>query len=213
MSTTNPYRSRTVATLLRELGDIPAARVRLNPAPGTATVSDLDNPDYAGCELVNGVLVEKPMGWEESFLESWLIWAINDWVLRRNLGAVTGPDATVKLFPTLARIPDVAFTSWGRMPGRRRPVEKVPELAPDLAIEVLSESNTAAEMALKRTDYFGAGVLEVWEIDPRARTVRVYTAADRGRDLGPADALDGGTILPGLRVPVADLFAELDRHG
>jgi Uma2 family endonuclease len=89
----------------------------------------------------------------------------------------------------------------------------VPQLAPDLAVEVLSPSNTRAEMARKRGEYFRAGVRLVWEIDPRKRGVRVYTAADQFTDLSAGDALDGGTVLPGFTLPLADLFAELDRHG
>jgi Uma2 family endonuclease len=82
-----------------------------------------------------------------------------------------------------------------------------------LAVEVLSLSNTAGEMARKRDEYFRAGVRLVWEIDPRARTVRAYTAADQFRDLTAADTLSGDPVLPGFTLPLADLFAELDRHG
>jgi Uma2 family endonuclease len=111
------------------------------------------------------------------------------------------------------RIPDVAFTSWDRLPGRRRPGSPVPLLAPDLAVEVLSRSNTPGEMALKRQDYFTAGVRLVWEIDPEARTVVVYTSPTHAVTLGLADTLDGGLVLPGFTLPVQELFAELDRQG
>ncbi len=111
------------------------------------------------------------------------------------------------------RAPDVAFISWERMANRRRPSDPIPALTPDLAIEVLSVSNTLGEMARKRDEYFGAGVRLVWEIDPRARTVRIYTAIDQFRDLTAADTLTGDPVLPGFAVPLAKLFAELDRHG
>lgn len=213
MSTAILSRGRTIASLLHELGDVSADRVRLEPTPGTATVADLDRPENNRCELIDGTLVEKAVGWEESRLACWLSMVINTHVLASNLGIVTGGDGFTELESGNFRSPDVAFFSWGRMPGRRRPKEPYPRLTPDIAVEVLSLSNTRTEMDRKRTEYFDSGTAEVWEIDPRARTVRVYTAADRGHDLGPADALDGGAILPGLRVPVADLFAELDRHG
>ena len=74
----------------------------------------------------------------------------------------------VWLFRGLVRIPDVAFTSWERLPGRRVPPEPIPELAPDLAVEVLSQSNTEAEMTRKRGEYFAAGVRLVWLVDPDA---------------------------------------------
>jgi Uma2 family endonuclease len=68
-------------------------------------------------------------------------------------------------------------------------------------------------MARKRCEYFKAGVRLIWEIDPRVRTVRVYTSETAFRDLTQADTLDGGDVLLGFAVPVTDLFAELDRRG
>jgi Uma2 family endonuclease len=204
---------RTIADLLHRLGDIPPDRVRFDPTPGTATVEDLLREGNELCELVDGTLVEKPVGLEESFLAGWLLTLINQFVVPRNLGAVTGEAGLMELPSGPVRGPDVAFTSWGRMANRRRPADPIPALAPDLAVEVLSRSNTLGEMARKRGEYFRAGVRLVWEIDPRARTVRVYTAVDQFRDLTAADALDGGAVLPGFTLPLAQLFAELDRHG
>ena len=113
----------------------------------------------------------------------------------------------------LVRLPDVAFVSWDRLPERRVPDEPIPNVVPDLAVEVLSASNTAKEMARKRGEYFRAGVRLVWEIDPRARTARVYTSESSFTDLAVNDTLDGGTVLPGFTLPLAQLFAELDRRG
>jgi Uma2 family endonuclease len=115
--------------------------------------------------------------------------------------------------PDLVRIPDVAFTAWDRMPGRRRPTAPIPRLAPNVAIEVLSASNRPGEMAVKRQDYFAAGVDQVWEVDPDARQLSVYTTPTDCRILGAGDVLDGGTVLPGFRLALADLFGDLDRHG
>jgi Uma2 family endonuclease len=159
------------------------------------------------------VLVEKPMGYGESLLAVYLIVLLDGFVRPRNLGLVTAPDGTMRLWAGRVRIPDVAFTSWDRIPGRRRPPQPIPDLAPDLAIEVLSRSNTRAEMRLKRQDYFAAGVCLVWEVDPEARTVSVYTAPEGPTVLTEADTLDGGTVLAGFTLPLRDLFAELDRQG
>jgi Uma2 family endonuclease len=68
-------------------------------------------------------------------------------------------------------------------------------------------------MAIKRQDYFAAGVELVWEVNPRSRTVAVYTAPAQFTTLTVADTLDGGTVLPGFTLPVRELFDELDRHG
>ena len=116
----------------------------------------------------------------------------------RHLGLVTAPDGMVRLAPGLVRIPDVAFVSWARLPGRRVPREPIPDLAPDLAVEVLSESNTADEMARKRREYFAAGVRLVWQVAPLARTVEVYTAPEQVMLLREEDTLEGGEVLPGL---------------
>jgi Uma2 family endonuclease len=191
MSAPAPEAIDNLAELVEHLGGIPLERIRFRPSPGTATEADvlaaLEAPRKRLCELIDGVLVEKPMGFGESALTAALIAALMSFVRPRNLGLVTAPDGTVRLWAGRVRIPDIAFTSWGRMPGRRRPPQPIPDLAPDLAVEILSRSNTPGEMRLKRQDYFTAGVGLVWEVDPEARTVSVYTApegpgrAHRGR--------------------------------
>jgi Uma2 family endonuclease len=206
---------RTLADLLKRLGGVPLERIRFRPC-GTATVQDvidIEQKEGKLCELVEGVLVEKTVGFTESRLAMFLGGLLNAFVLQRNLGIVTGPDGTIELMPDLVRISDVAFTNWDRVPGRRCPTAPVPHLAPNLAVEVLSSSNTPGEMAVKRQDYFTAGVQLVWEIDPEKRTATVYTTPTAGTALGIADSLTGGTVLPGFTLPLRDLFAELDRHG
>lgn len=213
---TAPSRIKTLADLLQRLGGVPLDRILFEPYPGTATLQDvLDVEQREGklCELVAGVLVEKTMGYSESQLAGFLLGLLNAFVIPRNLGIVTAPDGTVELMAELVRIPDVAFTRWERMPGRRRPVAPIPRLVPNLAIEVLSRSNTPGEMTVKRQDYFAAGVEIVWEIDPEARSVAVYTALTASTLLRIGDTLTGGTVLPGFALPVAELFAELDRQG
>lgn len=215
MSTISPS-IKTLAELLDRLGDVPLERIRVQPSFGAATVQDvidIERQEGKLCELVDGVLLEKVMGLIESALAGLLIEVLRAFVVPRNLGIVTAPDGTVELMSGLVRIPDVAFISWDRLPGRRYPVAPVPQLAPNLAIEVLSQSNTPGEMRVKRQDYFTAGVELVWEIDPDARTVAVYTSVTDVTTLTVADTLDGGTVLPGFTMPLRNLFAELDRHG
>ncbi len=207
-----------LAALIERLGNIPPERIRLKPPPGTATEADvlaaLEAPRKRICELIDGVLVEKAMGYSESTLAAYLIALLDGFVRPRNLGLITSPDGTVRLWAGRVRIPDVAFFSWDRMPGRRRPTAPIPELAPDLAVEVLSRSNTRAEMRRKRQDYFSVGVRLAWEIDPEARTVAVYTSPESPDVvLTEADTLDGGPVLPGFRLALKDLFSELDRQG
>jgi Uma2 family endonuclease len=211
-----PPSIKTLADLLRRLGSVPLDRIRFHPYPGTATVQDvIDIEEREGelCELVAGVLVEKTAGYRESQLAIFIAGLLNAFVLPRNIGIVSGPDGTMELMADLVRIPDVAFTKWDRFPGRKRPSQPVPRLAPNLAIEVLSRGNTAGEMAIKREDYFSAGVELDWEIDPEKRTVIVYTSLTQSTTLGATDTLDGGSVLPGFALPLVQLFAELDRQG
>ena len=89
----------------------------------------------------------------------------------------------------------------------------IPDLAPDLAVEVLSEGNTKQEMERKLKDYFFAGVRLVWYIDVKKRTVEVYTSPDQGVTLTEGQNLDGGDVLPGFRLPLRQLFARLAPGG
>jgi Uma2 family endonuclease len=206
----NPAAVETLAELLDRLGAIPLERIRLHPPPGTATEADvLARPGGVKrlCELVDGVLVEKPLGYYESRLAAVLIYLLERFREQHDLGLVFGADATLRLAPGLVRLPDVSFVAWNRFPNRQLPSAGVPDLVPDLAVEVLSPSNTAAEMARKRREYFAAGTTLVWEVDPANRTVTVYTAADQSVLLDESQTLDGQTVLPGFALPVREWFA------
>lgn len=195
--------------LLARFPDYPPERIRLVPAPGTATkqdVLDIDRTEGKLCELIDGVLVEKAVGFKEAFLASRLGFLLTGFALQNKLGIVLGADGTVELFPGQVRIPDVAFYSLARFPGGVIPEDPIPELAPDLAVEVISRTNTRGEMFAKRKDYFFAGVRLVWLVNHRTRTVEVYTGVDQATTLTDADTLTGGDVLPGFSLPLAELF-------
>jgi Uma2 family endonuclease len=206
-------RFETIDELLDSLGGISPDRVRFDPLPGTATERDvlrLYEDHKRLFELVDGTLVEKVMGSKESFIAMYLGHLLLTYSERNgDLGMVLGEAGTLRLLKKLVRIPDVSFTLWERLPNRKVPSEPIPDLAPDLAVEVLSRKNTKREMERKLKEYFLAGVRLVWFIDPRARTVRAFTSPDESAELAPGDDLDGGEVLPGFRVPVARLFADL----
>ncbi len=205
--------SPTIADLLAELGDIPPHRVLLRPYPGTATeqdVIDIHARHKRLCELVDGVLVEKTMGYEESALAVLIATYLVNFVRPHDLGIVAGADGTLRLRPGLVRIPDVSFVSWARLPERQSPGKPIPDLAPDLAVEVLSKSNTPQEMERKLREYFQAGVRLVWYVDPEARTVEVFTAVDWSTMLDESQTLDGGDVLPGFVLPLRELFPRRD---
>jgi Uma2 family endonuclease len=219
MTTTLPPTTvpmETVADLIDQLGGIPPSRIRIRPLPGSATERDVIEADAREgrlCELVEGTLVEKGIGYRESVLAFFIAGMLDAFVRPRNLGLVSGESAMMRLFPGLVRIPDVAFASWDSLPGRRVPTELVPQLAADLVVEVLSGSNTRDEMRRKRREYFSAGVRLVWEVDPDDRTVAVYTGPEEPDAVkNPSDTLDGGAVLPGFGLRLQDLFVELDRR-
>ena len=204
----------TVVDLVDLFGPIPAWRIRNEPAPGTATekdVIDIEVREKRLCELVDGVLVEKTVGYDESCLAVELARLIANFVKKHRLGRVSGEAGMMRLFPGLVRIPDVAFAAWSKFPSREYQGKAIPDLVPDLAVEVLNEGNTAKEMSRKLDDYFDAGVRLVWFVDLRKRTVDVYMAKDEHVRLGERQTLTGSDVLPGFRLPLKKLFAEAPR--
>jgi Uma2 family endonuclease len=200
---------------LTDLGNVPAARVRSEPAPGAATVEDvvrLRNSERRLYELVDGTLVEKAMGWQESFLAGILLQWLNNFLDQHRIGVATGPDGMTRLFGDTVRAPDLAFVAWERMPGGRIPKEPVPDLVPNFVIEVLSAGNTYGEMSRKRREYFHAGVELLWMVDHRSRTVTVFRTPLDATVVTEGHNLDGGNVLPGWKVDIADLFSRLESN-
>lgn len=206
----------TIADLLEGLGGIPARRVLFKPTPGTATEQDLIEihaRTHRPYELVDGTLVEKAVGYDESLLGFELAFALGVYVKAHDLGKAIGENTMIRLFPGLVRMPDAAFISWERYPRKKRRRAEIPTVAPDLVVEVFSKDNTRKEMQRKLEEYFRAGVRLVWYVDPVKRTVRVYTAVDRSTVLGEDDTLDGDDVLPGFTLSIRDWFAEAERTG
>ena len=207
------FRTPTIADLLERLG-VPPDRVLLRPAPGTATVDDvvaIHDRENRLCELVDGVLVEKVMGYYESNLGCVLIQILRNFLDRHRLGVVAGMDGMIRLAPGLVRIPDVSFVSRDQFPDGRVGREPVPFLSPTLAVEVLSASNTPSEMDQKLRDYFAAGSKLVWHLDPADRSVRIYTSPEHFTRLDESGTLDGGEVLPGFRLPIREWFERAER--
>jgi len=203
----------TLADLVEHLGGIPLHRIPVFPPPGMATEKDVleSKPKYGRiCELLDGVLVAKPLSFQKALLGTRIVSALGGYVERHNLGICLGATGTLKILPDQVRIPDVCFISWDRFPNRQLPPEPIPALAPDLAVEVLSEGNTEREMERKLRDYFAAGVRLVWYIDPKTRSARVYTAPERCELVDESGVLPGGDVLPGFELPMKELFAHVE---
>jgi Uma2 family endonuclease len=209
--------AETLADLVKQLGDIPLERIRLKPAPGTATEEDLiaalEGPRKRICELVDGVLVEKPLGTKEALLAGVIVQLMWNHVEPRDLGVVIPADGPLRLLLGLIRIPDVSFVSWDHLPGGELPEEAIADLVPDLAVEVISKGNTPAEIQRKLREYSRAGVRLVWIIEPRTQTATVYTSPTKFRKVGKDQSLSGGQVLPGFVLPLRELFARAKRRG
>ncbi len=203
----------TLDDYLVELGGISASRVRLSPPPGQATLADLievNRADSQGLfELVDGTLVEKGMSYEASVVAASILFILKTFVARNQLGLISGADGFFQLQST-TRGPDVAYVARERLAGGVFPSEPFPELAPNLVVEVLSPSNTKAEMSRKRLEYFHAGVEVVWIVDCVNRSVAVYTSPSKVKVFGEQQTIDCTQVLPGFSSPVALFFADLD---
>jgi len=200
-----------VAAVLAGLGGVPPERIWMTPTPGTATEADVvrvvESSDRRLVELVDGTLVEKAMGQRESRIAGELIYLLIGYLKLHDIGWVSCPDGMARMRGGNVREPDVSLFPFSMFPDEVMPSEKVASVAPALAVEVLSESNTVAEIAKKLREYFASGTTLAWVIDPEKRVARVHTAASTFTTLDDTGVLDGGEVAPGFRCTLAELFA------
>ncbi len=165
-------------------------------------------------KVIDGVQVEQqPLGAFEAILASWLCYLLNSFAFDRHLGvAVNEVLFTLDATRGLQRRPDVAFVSYTRWP--TAVVARTPawDVAPDLAVEVVSPTNFAEEIDGKITDYFQAAVRMVWVIYPDSGRVYVYHSPGNVRIVERTGVLDGGDILPGLQLPVERVYEVMHRQ-
>ena len=199
----------TAADWLRALGNVPLNRILFEPVPGTATEADvirLSEVENRGVELVNGTLVEKPVAIRGSIIGSRVIRRLGNIVETADFGFISGEQGMIRMLTGNIRMPDIAVFLRADLPGGEMPDEAASPVAPALAVEVLSEGNTDAEMRIKVAEYFSSGVRAVWLLDPPTVTLRVYDAPDRFRQLSRDDLLEDAALLPGFSERVGDLF-------
>jgi Uma2 family endonuclease len=205
--------SMTARELADRVGAIPLWRIRTDPPPGTATEEDVERircEEDRLYELIDGVLVEKPVSDETSILASVLITMLNNFVLPRKLGWVLAPDGFVRLLGTQLRAPDVSFARRNQRPAGRPLRKGYSSIAPALAVEIFSPGNTIEELEQKRPEFFAAGTELFWIVYPDRQEIEVSTDAQTHRLLGRNDVLDGSSVLPGFALKVADLFDAAD---
>jgi Uma2 family endonuclease len=158
-------------------------------------------------ELVRGELVTMvPPGLGHGNTASAFVQALGPFVRERNLGRIFIESGVVlERRPDTVRGPDVSFISADRLPPPEQRA-KFFEGAPDLAIEVVSPGDTATELLEKVHEYLAAGCRLVWVADPKTRTVTAYRPDGSAHVYRDADTLSGEDVLPGLSVPVRQLF-------
>jgi Uma2 family endonuclease len=159
-------------------------------------------------ELVRGELIEMPgAGVLHSVIAALIYRLIFAHAEERNLG-MAFPDGlgyVLRHHPDIVRIPGASFVASGRIPEGDLP-KGFWDLAPDLAVEVVSPNDMADDVHDKVHEYLEMGTRLVWVVWPKTHTVSVHTVDETSRELDSGDELDGGDVLPDLRVRVADLF-------
>jgi len=199
---------RTLADARERVGHLPGSRVLTYPAAGTATTADLLDRNINGdwpTELVDGILVRKELSRHLDGICIRIASGFLNHTREFRLGFAATSQGFFQLRHGLVRAPDVSFIRWDRVGSRGAAFF---EAAPDLAVEVLSPSNTRKEMEIKLEEYAKAGVKLVWYVDPERKEVDVFPKgnAKRKKTFTLADTLDGGDLLPGFTLPVAKIF-------
>jgi Uma2 family endonuclease len=195
---------------------IPVERILPFPYPGMATAKEvlyLDDHYGVICELVDGVLVRKAIRAVESLLAMYIGSLLGNHADKHDLGVVLGEAGFLELAAGQVRAPDVSFLSWQRLPGGEFPKKRIPHLVPDIAVEVINESNTPKEMLRKRREYFAQGTPLVWEVYLTTKSVDVFTSVEESKTLSVGQSLDGGPVLPGFKLSLKKLFAPRRKRG
>jgi len=158
-------------------------------------------------EMVNGDPEAIRMGSSRhSGVGTRLIIRMGAHVETNKLGAVYGPDATFQI-GNKDRMPDVSFLSARRIPEEGETDQKW-DVAPDLAVEVISPNETWEKVNDKILEYFDAGVRQVWLISLKHRRAYVYDSPNLVRILIEEDELTSEELLPGFRCRISDLFRQ-----
>jgi Uma2 family endonuclease len=163
-----------------------------------------------GCkrELLQGGIIMSPAGSEHGYIAYLILMAFGRHVQPPRLGLIFDSSTGFRLTPDDMLSPDVAFVARVRLAGLKRPPRGFFPGAPDLVVEVLSPADTAERMHEKLALYFAHGTRLAWVINPAERNALVYRTPEADRLLRVTDTLDGEDVLPGFRLPLAELFAE-----
>ncbi len=167
----------------------------------------MPDDDSVQIELDEGELITMaPASEDHGFIEIELASRLHQFVKAHRLGRVYAGDTGFRLSDDTVRSPDVAFVRKDRVAELRS--QGFAKGAPDLAVEILSPSNSFRQMTRKVRQYFAAGCHTVWVVHPDRKEVEVFEATGSDCTLTAEDILEAPELLPGFSVPVAELFAE-----
>lgn len=160
-------------------------------------------------ELVGGELVMSPKNnFQHEHIVAELVMALRAYAKAHRLGAVLGSSFGCWMHNRNCRAPDVSFISRERLTrlGFTPSTQRFLPGAPDLAVEILSPSNTRAEIDARLKDFFASGTQTVWIVHPDEECVEVCQSSTDRKLIGSGGNLDGGTLLPGFSYAIEDLF-------
>jgi Uma2 family endonuclease len=157
-------------------------------------------------ELVDGEIRMSPTGNRHGEVIAQLSALLVTFVKPRRLGHVISGDAGFRMPDKNVRCPDVSFVAAGRFPDDKVP-DDFGDLAPDLAVEVLSPHDRPRHVLDKVGEYLEAGVHLIWVIDPRHGRAVVYRSLSDVHELGAGDELDGEDVIPGFRCALRDVLS------
>jgi Uma2 family endonuclease len=166
--------------------------------------------DIGRCELIDGRIVRmNPTNPWHGQIEVRIAAALEAFVRPRKLGRVLAGEVGLytRRQPDRVRGADVLFITNETFQRRTESLSFL-DVAPELVVEVLSPEDRVVELNQKLREYFEIGVRLVWVIDPKARSVHVYSSPTEMREYGETEQLTGGGVLPGFEVSVASLFEE-----
>ncbi len=163
-------------------------------------------------EIIDGQKVEVlPMGALAGRLANRLAYHMNAHAIPNQLGEANVENLFHLALPVdRNRRPDVAFISNDRWPANRplTPEQNAWDVVPNITVETISPSDFTEEVLEKIDEYFRAGVQMVWVVHPKQKLIYVYESPTSVRVLTEKDVLDGGKVLPGFQLPLAQLFVD-----
>ena len=181
-----------------------------------------DSPYSKGFELIDGVVVPKgtspenlsekenlmPTGTLHGVVTGRLTAYLTVYVIENGLGETCAAETGFRLAPKTVRGSDIAFITKEKLEIFGVPINFFP-VAPDLAVEVISPSNTYDEIQDKIEKYFNGGTKLVWIVDPKRYKIFVHRPDNTVALLNKSDVLDGEDVIPNFQIPLEKIFGNL----